>query len=285
MFAESFDNYPVLANLLALGIGVTVVMSVINWFAIDEKTFKSKNINHWINIISLHLSVMFCIATVGGIIDAFWMAPLWFGIKKAEFTGIEYIALTAGCVLFFILPALLTYIVGYWVMGLSNYTKKYSQVIFIVTFLVSIIFFCDYIGKYDTNVEITTETQPVTEERELIFFYEIPVQDISGELYGSYTRGNGEIAGEIFSKDTVTYLYFNEEGKGEWDFAPVENADITFITEQDKPKVVIVTNIDKEIRIDHNSGKTEVLGENSWCEYHFYLPQSLIRNFESVEDK
>lgn len=281
MFAESFDNYPVLSNLLLIGIGVTAVMSIINWLAIDEETFKVKSPNHWINIISLHLSVMFCIATVGGIIDALWMAPLWFGMKKVEFIGIEYIVLIAGCVLFFVLPAFLTYVVGYWVMGLSNYTKKYSQIIFVVTFLVSIIFFCDYIGKYDTNIEITTETQQVTEERELIFFHEIPVQDISGEVYGNFTRENGEVAGEIFSKDTVTYLYFNEEGKGEWDFAPVENADITFITEQDKPKVVIVTNVDKEIRIDHNSGKTEVLGENSWYEYHFYLPQALVQSFEA----
>lgn len=283
MFAESFDNYPVLANLLASGVGVTVVMSVINWLAIDSDTFEigNRRIFQWITIISLHLSVMFCIATVGGIIDAFWMAPLWFGLKRAEFIGIEYIAVLAGCLLFFVLPAFLTYVVGYWIMGLCRYTKKYSQLIFVVTFLVSIIFFCNYIGKCDANVEITIETEQVTEERELIFFHEIPLQDISGELQGNFTRGNGEVSGEIFSKDTVTYLYFNEEGKGEWDFAPVENADITFITEQDTPKVVVVTNISKEIRKDSNTGKTEVLTENTSYEYHFYLPRILIQTFEA----
>lgn len=282
MFAESFDNYPVLANLLAVGIGVTFVMSIINWLAIDEETFRAKSANHWINIIGLHLSVMFCIATVGGIIDAFWMAPLWISINWNEFDNLlKCVGFAAAFTLFFILPALLTYIVGYWFMGLQNYTKKYSQIIFVITFLVSIFIFCDYIMRYDTNIEVTTETQQVTEERELIFFHEIPVQDISGELQGSFTRGNGEVSGEIFSQDTVTYLYFNEEGKGEWDFAPVENADITFITEQDIPKVIIVTNIDKETRIDHNSGETEVLAENYCFEYHFYLPRTLIQTFEA----
>ena len=300
MFSIKAIDYPLFTYLLAFGFGVTIFLSIIIHTEFDKKRFKvdfpDAEVHHigkfaykpqviwaWVGIVVDHLAVMFCIATMGGITDALWVTSyITDGIAWENLNSvIDYVALLFVCIIFLVLPIFLTYFVGFLIMGLYKFPKKYSQIIFIVTFLVSIVFFSGYIFVNEPDIEVTTEVVEQTEERELVFFYELPVQQVSGNISGSSTLGTGTVSGEIFTVDVVPYVYLNAEGKGEWGSAPTADSDITFFTEDDTPKIVIVTRISRETETNHTSGESEVINEKKTVEYHFYLPQSILQTFEA----
>ena len=299
MFDVKVIDYPLLANLLTFGFAVTIFLSIFIHTEFDEKrfrvnfpdaevhrigkfTYKPQVIWAWIGIAVDHFAVMFCIVTIGGITDALWVTSCIGGVAWEQLASLtDYIALFFAGILFLFLPIFLTYFVGFFIMGLYKFTKKYSQIIFIVTFLVSIVFFSGYIFLNKPDIEVTTEVIEQTEERELVFFYELPVQQVSGSVSGSSFHGSGTVSGEIFTVDVVPYVYLNAEGKGEWGSAPTADSDITFFAEKDTPKIVIVTKISREIEINHTSGESEVINEKKTVEYHFYLPQSILQTFEA----
>lgn len=276
-----------------MGFILTIIMAVWIWISVDEETFyidrenarvirigtvnvKPGVIFKHIYLLILHLLVMFCISTVGGITDAQWITsvPIWSNCEG--YTTIEYVLNVMASLLLYVLPMFLTFVVGYFVMGLVKFEWDYSHLIFFLTFVISVFGWCSYINDYNTNIEYTTEVTQETEERELVFFYEIPMQEVSGSISGS----SKSISGEIFTVDTVPYVYLNENGNGEWDSAPAEDSEIIFITEAEKPKIVIVTNISKEIKTDHNDGSSSVTDESYWTQYYFYLPRNVIESFE-----
>lgn len=287
MFAN-MEMGAVFGCFLGYGVITTIVMAIHNWNCVGDETFyinheatKIYQILQYIGLVVLHLSVMFCIFTIGGIIDAMWISnflPLesW---KELGFGG----KILAVLVLAFIIgiPVCLTYVVGAIVLGFEEFTKEYSHVIFLLTFVISICFWCNYINKYDANIETTTEVIETTEERELIFFYEIPVQQVSGSVSGSSTIFSGSVSGDIFTVDTVPYVYLNSDGNGSWDSAPAKDSEIVFITENEAPKIVIVITTEKTIKIDHNVNESTVTDTKSWVKYYFYLPKSVVQTFES----
>ena len=287
MFAN-MEMGAVFGRFLGYGVITTIVMAIHNWNCVWDETFqvnrnsaKVYQILHYIGLIVLHLGVMFCIFTIGGIIDAMWVSNFlpceaWseFGIGGKIFVILLF-AFIIG------LPICFTYVVGAFVLGFERFSEGYSHVIFILTFALSICFWCDYIEKYDANIENTTEIVESAEERELIFFYEIPVQQVSGSVSGSSTIFSGSVSGDVFTVDTVPYVYLNSDGNGSWDSAPAKDSEIIFITEKESPKIVIVTTTEKTIKIDHNVNESTVTDTKSWVKYYFYLPKSVVQTCES----
>ena len=287
MFAN-MEMGAVFGRFLLAGAITTIVMAIFIWncvwdetFQVNHKAAKGYQILHYAGIVVLHLLVMFCIFTIGGIIDAMWVSnflPLecWseFGIGGKIF-AILLFAFIIG------LPICLTYVVGAFVLAFERFSEGYSHVIFLLTFALSICFWCDYIEQYDANIETTTEVVETQEERELIFFYEIPVQQVAGSVSGSSTIFSGSVSGDIFTVDSVPYVYLNSEGNGSWDYAPAKDSEIIFITEKEAPKIVIVTTTEKTIKVDHNVNESTVTDTKSWVKYYFYLPKSVVQTFES----
>ena len=288
----------VFAKFLGAGTITTIVMAIFIWncvwdetFQVNHKTAKTYKIGkvnfkpgvifHYIGLVVLHLLVMFCVFTIGGIIDAMWVSNFlpfegWNGLGFGGKVGVVLmLAFVIG------IPVCLTFAVGSLVLGFEKFTNEWSIGIFLLTFVFSICFWCDYIDKYDANVETTTEIFESTEERELIFFYEIPVQQVSGSVSGSSTIFSGSVSGDIFTNDTVPYVYLNDQGNGSWDSAPAKDSEIIFIAEKEAPKIVIVTTTEKTIKIDHNVDESTVTDTKSWIKYYFYLPKTIVQTFEA----
>lgn len=275
------------------GVILTVITSIWIWCFVRQETFliyedgdkvvqigkfkfKPKVILKHIYLMVLHLLVMFCISTVGGITDAKWITsiPIWEMVE--DFTTFDFIIAVLGSCLLYGLPMFLTFVVGYLVMGLIRFEFDISHTIFFLTFVISVFCWCNYLNDYNANIEYVTEVSQETYERELVLFYDIPMQKVSEEIE--------EIAesesGYAFSVDEVPYVYLNAEGHGVWDLVPAEDSEIIFITEKGAPKLVVVTNISKEIKIDHNTDETSVVKEDYWNQYYFYLPRTLLKTFE-----
>lgn len=298
MLFENVELGAVFAGLLGAGTITTIVMAIFIWncvwdetFQINRKTakaykignvnFKPRVIFHYIGLIVLHLLVMFCIFTIGGIIDAMWVSnflPLE-GWNELDFLGKVFSVLMLAFIIG--IPVCLTFAVGSLVLGFEKFTNEWSIGVFLLTFVLSICFWCNYINKYNANIETTTEVVETSKERELIFFYEIPVQQVSGSVSGSSTIFSGSVSGDIFTVDTVPYVYLNDQGNGSWDSAPAKDSEIVFITENEVPKIVIVTSTEKTIKIDHNVNESTVTDTKSWVKYYFYLPKSVVQTFES----
>lgn len=287
MFAN-MEMGAVFGRFLGYGAITTIVMAIFIWncvwdetFQVNHKASKIFQALHYIGLVVLHLLVMFCIFTIGGIIDAMWISNFlpfegWNGLGFGGKVGVVLmLAFVIG------IPAILTYAVGAFVLGFEKFSESYSHLIFLLTFVLSICFWCDYIDKYDANIETTTEIVESTEERELIFFYEIPVQQVSGSVSGSSTIFSGSVSGDIFTVDTVPYVYLNDQGNGSWDSAPAKDSEIIFIAEKEAPKIVIVTTTEKTIKIDHNVDESTVTDTKSWIKYYFYLPKTIVQTFES----
>lgn len=277
-----------------VGVILTAITSIWIWCFVREETFVIDTVNakvvqigrfkvkptvilKYIYLIVLHLFVMFCISTVGGITDAKWITsiPIWETVE--DFTLFDYFISVMVSALLYVLPMFLTFVVGYLVMGLIKFEFDISHTIFFLTFLVSVFGWCHYLNDYNVNIEYVIEESQETYERELVFFYDIPMQEISE----STLETSGQNSGYVFTVDEVPYVYLNEEGNGVWDFVPAEDSEIVFITEKGAPKLVIVTNISKEIKIDHNTDETSVVKEDYWNKYYFYLPRTLIQTFEA----
>ena len=287
MFAN-MEMGAVFGRFLGTGAISTIVMAIFIWncvwdetFQVNHKAAKGYQILHYAGIVVLHLLVMFCIFTIGGIIDAMWVSNFLPLECWSEFNFAEK-ALTVLFFAFVIgIPVCLTFVVGSLVLGFEKFTEEWSILIFVITFIFSICFWCNYINKYDANIETTTEVVETQEERELIFFYEIPVQQVAGSVSGSSTIFSGSVSGDIFTVDSVPYVYLNSEGNGSWDYAPAKDSEIIFITEKEAPKIVIVTTTEKTIKVDHNVNESTVTDTKSWVKYYFYLPKSVLQTFEA----
>ena len=297
---KGIESSVVFAWFLGIGALITFILVFVNWnlrnetFEVNCQSAKSyrigkfkvrpKAIWKYTKIVVLHLLTMFSIFTVGGISDAAWLNGFTPNHMAVEEMGgfLSWFLLVIALIIFIGLPIFLTYLVGFLVIGLPRYTKKYSQIIFVLTFLVSIVFWTSYMVKYDANIEVTTETVQQTQERELVMFYEIPLQQISGSVSGGSFIGSGSVSGSIFTADSVPYVYITENGNGKWDSAPAADSEIVFLTESgDTPKIAIVTYTERTVEIDHNVEKKNVTDEKSWTKYYFYIPKSVVQTFET----
>lgn len=101
-----------------------------------------------------------------------------------------------------------------------------------------------------------------TQTRKLAFFYNIPVQKISGSV--SMYRGTG--SGSINTTDEITYWYINENGEGIYDTAPAKSSKIVFLEEDTISYVEICSYCKYKKEINHNNGKEMGVDEQRWNE-------------------
>lgn len=245
---------------------------------------KSKNPDQlWIyGLVSL------CIITVGGITCAKWFAMMLtipindiitFVSDLSSFEKIFGVIGTILTVLLVILvPLFFTYLAGHGILGLHYIENWKAQVAFVAIFIVSVIGWTIPIYYYNLNIETTIESE-ITEQssRELLYFCNIPVQSVSGEIEGSSVLGTGSVSGSITTQDLLPYWYMNANGKGAYDSAPATASQIEFIGEDEQPHLEIITYVQKSITHNYNNGEESSKIEATWTEYVFYLPEFIMQ--------
>ena len=211
--------------------------------------------------ILLHLLVVVCIILVGG-------------IAVAKFVGMFYESPFWKQILIGIIPALVTYCVGYMILSLDDFNDVRSHFCFVVVFIIATIGWTILINNYNRNIEDVTEViVEQTQERNLLYFCNVPVQEITGEVNGS---GSGSVSGSINTTHELTYWYANESGKGLFDVVPANSSEIEFL-EEGTPYVELLNYYQCKKRIDHNIGLEYVYEENRWTQYVFHLPKTIMQ--------
>lgn len=175
-----------------------------------------------------------------------------------------------------IIGAVLTYFAGFLILGLYKIDYKILQICFVIVFIFSIAGWTTQTFKYEDNIEITTETVIVSEqERELLYFYNIPVQKL--EDTDSSTLVDGEIDKALGILDEIPFWYINKSGKGKYLSVSAKNASLNFIKDDEIPYVKTITKCKQTTTINNNNGKETVEKEKEWKEYVFYIPESIMK--------
>ena len=256
-----------------IGIGITILTRILlnkatecGKVSLEEKSKTTRTILYILSII--------CIIIVGGIAVTKWIGFITMEAKPSDFKAIDIFFL----IFVSVLPALVTFIVGYFVLGLYKFEHTGTFISFILIFIISIVGWYFPINEYNKNIEITTETVIVNkEERELVMYCNIPVQKISGEISGSSLLGTGSVDGKIETTDELPYWYINKSGKFVYDTSPAKSSVITPISEEETPKIEIVRYAKQIIRKDNNTGKEKINNEKEWYKYEYYLAESLFK--------
>lgn len=255
-------------ELWFIGIGISIVTRI----AIDGLTVETfwKD-NYYIEVRSkstqaiMNVLVIICIILVGGIANGMWL-----GSCESEENVLAYILAA-------IIPACFTYVVGYSLLGLKHFSNPVSHLIFVVVFIISIIGWTITICDYNRNIETITETTITTEERKLLYFCNIPVQEISGQNSGSSFLGTGSISGKISTSNELSYWYANENNEGKYGSVNASISKIVFISNEEKPYLEIVSYSTYTKKLNHNNGKEDIKINKEWKEYIFYLPEAIMQ--------
>lgn len=263
-------------GLWIIGIVITVITrclinSYLKPIVVNEGMWNQKKVNPQVSQIKLykkiilHLLVIICIILVGG-------------IAVAKFVGMFYEAPFWGQILIGIIPGILTYVVGYCILALYDFDSIRSQACFITVFIVAVFGWTILINNYNQNIESITETSiEQTQERYLLYFCNVPVQEIAGEVSGSFSIFGGSVSGSIDTTHELTYWYINDAGKGVFDAVPANLSEIEFIEDGENPYVEITSYYQCKKRIDHNTNFEVKEEENRWNQYVFHLPQSIMQ--------
>ena len=247
-----------------VGIAITIITRIgINRLSPDYEDYEwqSKNAEEL-----MHIPVIICISLVGGIAVAKFLGTLgsnpniWAYIFAMAFSGV------------------LTYLVGWCILGLYHFERISSQICFVVVFIISVLFWTVPINNYNKNIETTTEIVTTsTEKRELLYFHDIPVQNVSGHIEGSSNLFAGSVSGYIKTTDEVPYWYIDGEGTWEYDKAPAASSKLDISSENDSPYVKITSYSKQEKTTNHNTGKEDIEVLTTWKEYIFYLPEEVMQ--------
>ena len=234
--------------------------------------------NNKIVQIVIHLLVIICIVLVGGIVVAKWIGNFAnVDISSCTIThnviGISIVSILT------IIGAVLTYVVGFFVLGLYHFDdKRWLQICFVVVFVFSIIGWSIPICNYNRNIERTTETiVEQKQERQLLYFCNIPVQEISGTISGSSFIGTGSVSGEITTTENLPYWYLNQNGEGIYDSVSTTSSKIVFIEDNESPYVEVISYATQTITINNNNGTEKIATDKTWTEYVFYLPKAIMQ--------
>ena len=232
-----------------------------------------------INRILRYILVVVSIVLVGGILEG-WIAAL---SKNAIYDrDTERIVYT---ILLIVSSSALLWIVGTLILGISkkNQFRIWEITSFILVYIVASICWSQPFINYDNNIEEINETVLVNKhENKLLYFCNIPVQQVSGSVSGNVSGTilggiEGEISGSISTAEELPYWYVNENGDGEYNSVPSNNSTIDFIGENEKPYVEVTTYRRQTRTVNHNNGEETIVTEDEWEEYVFYLPQTIMQ--------
>ena len=185
------------------GIGWIFVLATRIFMVVADENYWLEKRNFLTNsIIFVLMRIAICL--VGGIANGLWIGSCLGSNRESQGVWMEVFA---ACFIGFI-PAGLTYAVGYAVLGLYQIENKIVHTIFVLIFLISIAGWTIPITEYNRNIEVKVETEiSKTEDQELYYFCNIPVQKITGETEGSVRFGTGKITGDISPNDTLPCSY------------------------------------------------------------------------------
>ena len=113
------------------------------------------------------------------------------------------------------------------------------------------------------------------QERQLLYFCNIPVQEISGTISGSSFVGTGSVSGEITTTENLPYWYLNQKGEGVYDSVSAKSSKIVFIEDNKLPYVEIISYATQTITINHRNGTEKIATDKTWTEHVFYLPKEI----------
>lgn len=256
-------------TLWFIGIAITIVTRIAISILSNYDIFDNK----WVKIIISFL-VIICIFIVGGIIVGKWIGNFafdwWSSCSMSELVvSIFFIIVTT------IFGAIITYLAGYFILGLYHFD---DQTLYVIVFIVSIICWSIPICHYNQNIEYLNQTVVVSqEERQLLYFCNIPVQNVSGEISGSFILGAGNVSGKITTSDTLPYWYSNQNDEAIFDSASATDSKIIFIDDDESPYIEIIVYSDQTVSKNHNNGTEKVTTDKTWTKYNFYLPDSIMQ--------
>lgn len=249
--------------LWLIGWGLVIVTRIaINIFVKNRGLYKD---NKAVRVI-INMLVSVCIIIVGGIL----VGEIIGSYGCEDKIGI----LDVGAMIIVgLVVAVITFIVGYFILGLKHLENDSADALFIVIFIISIIAWSITIWGYNQNIEKTTETNIQSqEERELIYFCNIPVQEISGGISGS----RHQFSGNISTDENLPYWYLNEKGQGVYDSASTEKSKLIFIEDGETPYVEVFHYCSKTFSVNNNNNSKEQVSSKEWNEYCFYVPKSIM---------
>lgn len=201
------------------------------------------------------------------------------GIINAEIICESLIIDIMGAILVPIVLVPIVCLLLYALIGLYAFSSKTSQIWFIVVLIISTIgwtnFIYNYKIDYKRNIETINETIITSEqERRILSFHDIPIQDVSGSYSKSFLSNRFFIA----TNDTITFWYANENGEGICDSVPIQSAKIVFLEDDQKYPYLHSCNYCSYTKtINHNNGKEKTIINNEWEEHIFYLPKDSVQ--------
>ena len=249
------------------GLAITIVTSIL-----IHKKVK-------IHRIFVDILVATSIAVVGGIAEGWWFSTL---LTMKYVVGT--IGKIIGIILLSIIIAVLIWIVGAPTLGIfkKNQFRTFEIGIFILVFIIASVCWAQPFINYNNNIEDINETVVVGEqENQLLYFCNIPVQQVSGSISGDVSGSilwvDGEISGSISTSGELPYWYLNGNGEGKYNSVPTDSSKIRFIEENEKPYVEVITYRKQTRTVNHNNGEETTVTQSEWKEYIFYLPQAIMQ--------
>ena len=245
-----------------IGLAITIVTSIL----IHKKAK--------IHRILVDILVVVSIALVGGIAEG-WAISLFASIEPIS---IIFIVIQS------ILISVVIWLVGAPILGIfkKNQFRAFEIALFILVFIIASVCWAQPFINYNNNIEDINETVVVDEkEHKLLYFCNIPVQQVSGSISGDVSGSmlwvDGEISGSISTSEELPYWYLNGNGDGQYNSVPTNSSKIRFIEESEKPYVEVITYRKQTRTVNHNNGEETTVTESEWKEYIFYLPQAIMQ--------
>lgn len=247
------------------GLAITIITSIL----IHKKTK--------IHRILVDILVVVSIALVGGIAEG-WAISLFWAIETSyEVIKIVFVTMVAISV------SAMIWCVGSPVLGIfkKNRFRTFEIGIFILAFIIASVCWAQLFVNYNNNIEDIDETIVVGEQKnQLLYFCNIPVQQVSGSISGEVSGFglwvDGEISGSISTLEELPYWYLNGNDEGKYNSAPTNSSTIRFIEENEETYVEVITYRKQTRIVNHNNGEENTVTEGEWKEYIFYLPQTIM---------
>jgi hypothetical protein len=232
----------------------------------------------------VNILVISSISTVGGILVAKFFGIFAIKISEDDVSNVseDIFSDILATLIFFIIVVLVViaiYVCIYYFLNLEFFEEyKKLRMLFVMVYILSIVGWSIPICHYNSNIEKISQTIIKSEDkRTLLYFYNIPVQKISGKISGGSILGTGTVSGNIKTSDNIQYWYFNQNGEGVFNSVLASDSKIDFIDNDQSAYVEIIVYAEQCVYKNHNNGTENVFTHKTWTEYTFYLPEAIMQ--------
>lgn len=251
-------------------LGIFAVGMVLNGFTSSLITKEDK-----INKVFIDILVAIDVVTAGGIAEGYAIYIAFVKLYQESLLLSILVFLGMSILIYTLSP------ISFLIINKDRY-KLLEIVAFTLVFIIASVCWAQPITNYFNNIEKIDETLVIDEqENQLLYFCNIPVQQlsgsISGNLSGSALWAGGNISGSISTLEELQYWYLNGNGEGEYESAPTNSSKIRFIEENEQTYVKVITYRNQIRTVNHNNGEETTVIQSEWQEYIFYLPQAIMQ--------